>query len=102
MHRWDWPADRAGEVQRIRPGGALILEGCGAFLAGRASPDAIRVWLDAPYAERRERALARDRGAFDPYWDGWEADWRRYLVQAGVRGIPTVRVRLGDRAARGA
>ena len=62
----------------------------------------MRVWLDAPYVERRDRALSRDRGAFDPYWDGWEADWRRYLDQAGVRRTPAIRVRLGDRAQRGA
>ncbi|GGI47237.1 para-aminobenzoate synthetase [Agromyces flavus] len=102
VHRWDWLADRGGGVQRVRPGRALVVDGCGAFRAGRDRPDAIRVWVDAPYIERRERALARDRGAFDPYWDEWEADWRRYLVRAALNEHAVIRVRLGDRAARGA
>ena len=102
LRRWDWDADAPGAVERLAPGGPLVVEGCGAFLAGSARPDAVRVWLDAPYDERRDRALARDRGAFDPYWDGWEADWRRYLDQAGVRRTPAIRVRLGGRAQRGA
>ncbi|MFE5671893.1 hypothetical protein ACFQ58_09840 [Agromyces sp. NPDC056523] len=95
VHRWDWLADGPAGVHRIRPGGPVVIDGCGAFLAGRERPDAIRVWLDAPHAERRERALARDCGAFDPYWDGWEADWRRYLGQARLREESVVRVRLG-------
>lgn len=102
LHRWDWHADRPAPVERRPPGRPLVIDGCGAFLAGAGRPDAVRVWLDAPYAERRDRALARDRGAFDPYWDDWEADWRRYLDQAGVRRTPAIRVRLGERAQRGA
>jgi hypothetical protein len=102
VRRWDWLADRPGGVHRMPPRGALVVDGCGAFLAGRDRPDAIRVWVDAPYVERRERALARDGGAFDPYWEGWEADWRRYLGQSRPVERSVIRVRLRGRAARGA
>ncbi|WP_344369220.1 ATP-binding protein [Agromyces tropicus] len=95
FEQWDWFEDRWGTTRRLRPGTALVLEGCGAFLAGRARPDAIRVWLDAPLATRRERALVRDAGAFDPHWDAWEADWRRYRGQSGAARVPAIRVRLG-------
>jgi hypothetical protein len=102
VHRWDWVADRAGADAWIPPGAPMVIDGCGAFLAGRGRGDAVRVWLDAPYAERRDRALSRDRGAFDPYWEGWEADWRRYLGQVRADRVPAVRVRLGRPGQRGA
>jgi hypothetical protein len=98
VHRWDWDADRSGRIGRFPPG-PTIVEGCGAFLAGFGRPDAVRVWMDAPYAVRRRRALDRDRGGFDPHWEAWEADWRRYLGGAGVGPAGRVAVRLGDRVA---
>ena len=33
--RWDWARDRPGALERVHPGRALIIEGCGAFAAGR-------------------------------------------------------------------
>lgn len=94
VHRWDWSADRPGALERMPPGRPLVVEGCGAFLAGDRRPDAIRVWLDAPYVVRRRRALERDRGAFDPHWEAWEADWRRHLLRAPADRWPALRVRL--------
>jgi hypothetical protein len=96
VHVWDWPADRPGPLERMPPGGALVVEGCGAFLAGEHRSDAVRVWVDAPYAIRRRRALERDLGAFDPHWDAWEADWRRHLARARDGRRPDLRVRLTD------
>ncbi|MGR0219353.1 hypothetical protein [Agromyces sp. ZXT2-6] len=96
VHRWDWLADRPGALRRMTPGRALIVEGCGAFQVGRCRPDAIRVWLDAPYAIRRRRALERDRGAFDPHWEEWEADWRRHRLRTAAHRSPALRVRLAD------
>ncbi|MGR2751542.1 ATP-binding protein [Agromyces arachidis] len=93
IHRWDWFGDRPGAIERVRPGG-IVVEGCGAHLAGRHRSDAVRVWLDAPAAARRHRALERDGGAFDPYWDAWEADWRRYVLQTDARRASGMRVRL--------
>lgn len=95
-HRWDWPADRPGDLERMPPGGPLVVEGCGAFHAGGHGPDAVRVWVEAPYAIRRRRALERDHGAFDPHWDAWEADWRRHLMRAGGGRRPDLRVRLAE------
>ncbi|PDQ35108.1 MAG: hypothetical protein B5766_07785 [Candidatus Lumbricidophila eiseniae] len=81
--RWDWREDRAGAQQMVRPGGALIVEGCGAFaaVAGVASAAQLRVWVEAGPADRQRRALARDGGAFDPYWDTWQQQWQRYLAR---------------------
>ncbi|WP_430645382.1 ATP-binding protein [Agromyces sp. GXS1127] len=94
LDRWDWDGDRPGGTHRRPPGRPLVLEGCGAFLAGTGAPDAVRVWLDAPYATRRDRALGRDSGAFDAFWAGWESDWRRYRRQSGADREDAIRVRL--------
>lgn len=96
VHVWDWPSDRPGDREGMPPGGPLVIEGCGAFLAGEHRPDAVRVWVDAPYAIRRRRALERDLGAFDPHWDAWEADWRRHRVRTGGGRRADLRVRLAD------
>ncbi len=91
--RWDWERGRIGAVERARPGRALIVEGCGAFAAGAAAPDAVRVWVEASDGVRKRRALDRDSGRFDPYWELWERQWRRYLRRASPQRSATVRVR---------
>ena len=93
--RWDWAGDRVGAIERIRPGGALLIEGCGAF-AATAPVDAVRVWVEASPRVRKRRALERDAGAFDPYWDLWERQWRRYVARAAPAIGADVRVRVAD------
>ena len=34
---------------------------------------ALRVWVDAPTALRKERALSRDGETYAPHWDRWAA-----------------------------
>lgn len=91
--RWDWAAGRVGGVERDRPGRALIVEGCGAF-AAVDSADAVRVWVEASVEVRKRRALDRDAGAFDPYWDLWERQWRRYVTRTAPARRADVRVRV--------
>ena len=93
--RWDWANDRPGAQEHVPPGGALIVEGCGAFAAGASARSALRIWVDAPDALRRRRALDRDGGAYDPYWDMWDRQWRRYVH----RTAPTARADVRLRAA---
>lgn len=94
---WDWVADVPGPVRTIAPGCTLIVEGCGAF-AATAGASALRIWVDAGDEDRRRAALARDRGSFDPYWEMWDAQWRRHTARTGasaaradllVRGLST-------------
>ena len=106
--RWDWRAGRPAAIENVRPGGSLIIEGCGAFATGAPDRPAVRVWVGAADGVRRRRALDRDAGAFDSYWDVWERQWRRYVQRtdparsadlvllATARGIEPGRV---DRAA---
>jgi hypothetical protein len=91
--RWDWVNDRPGAHERLGPGGALIIEGCGAFAAGAAARSAVHVWVDAPDALRRRRALDRDGGAYDPYWDMWDRQWRRYSRRTAPAARADLRLR---------
>lgn len=91
--RWDWARDRPGRLERVRPAGSgLIVEGCGAFTAGGAAIDAVRVWVDAPDATRKRRALQRDDGAYDPFWNLWERQWRRHVRRTSPERLATVRL----------
>jgi hypothetical protein len=91
--RWDWDRDRPGGLERVRPGRSLIIEGCGAFGAGGASSDAVRVWIEAPDALRKRRALDRDGGAYDPFWNVWERQWRRYVHRLAPERSAVLRLR---------
>lgn len=77
--RWDWAGDRPGEPVVLAPVAPLVVEGCGAFEAVEGRTGVVRVWLRAADDTRRTRALARDEGRFDPYWELWETEWRRYV-----------------------
>lgn len=91
--RWDWARARPGRLERLRPGGPLIVEGCGAFVVGAGAPEALHVWLDAPDALRKRRALDRDDGAYDSFWELWEHQWRRYLHRTSPERRADLRMR---------
>lgn len=94
--RWDWGRSRPGVLEHLQPGGPLIIEGCGAFAVGEGVRTAVRVWVDAPDALRKRRALDRDHGAYDPFWDLWERQWRRYVHRVSPECRADVRVRARD------
>lgn len=96
-HRaWDWALDRPAVVTSLRPGNALVIEGCGAHgTAAGASRNTVRVWLDAHDAVRRDRALSRDAGAFDPYWELWDHQWQRYERRLAAAAGEVITVRMG-------
>ncbi|MGW9629250.1 ATP-binding protein [Agromyces sp. NPDC055520] len=91
--RWDWAAGDVGSIEQSRPGRVLIIEGCGAF-AATSSVAAVAVWVEASTRVRKRRALERDSGAFDPYWDLWERQWRRYVARTAPARRADVRVRV--------
>lgn len=94
--RWNWARSTPGVRERLHPGVSLIVEGCGAFAVAEGMPGAVRVWVDAPDALRKRRALDRDRGAYDPFWDLWERQWRRYVRRTSPERRADVRVRARD------
>lgn len=92
--RWDWADDAPGTLERMPPGRPLIVEGCGAFAAGAHLRTALRVWVTGPDDLRRRRALDRDDGGFDEYWDLWETEWRRHVARTRPDRRADVRLRM--------
>jgi len=56
------------------------VEGCGTLTAATVPLADLRVWLDADDDVRKVRALARDRGGFDPFWDIWQEQFERFVA----------------------
>ena len=66
-------------------GHPLIVEGCGCLTPDSARLADLRVWLDADDEVRKRRALARDKGGFDEYWDLWQGQWEAHLLRSTPR-----------------
>jgi uridine kinase len=71
--RYDWAAGRRAEPLPLDPPDVLIVEGVGAGARRAAAFESVLVWLEAPAAVRKQRALDRDGETFAPYWDLWAA-----------------------------
>jgi len=114
--RWDWPADRPGAPRPLAPSGLLLVEGIGCGARAAAPYLAATLWVEAPAAVRRARALARDGATYAPHWDRWAAQEDAYLaverprnradlVVDGTADVPdpagSLRVAPGRRAAAG-
>ncbi|MET1037783.1 MAG: 4-amino-4-deoxy-L-arabinose transferase [Aeromicrobium sp.] len=69
--RWDWQRGAPGPLLRVPPTRLLILDGVGSGAAAIRPHLSLLIWVDAPAAVRKERALARDGGTYAPYWDMW-------------------------------
>ncbi len=82
---WDWERGRPGAFVRVEPSTHLLLEGCGALVPPALGYAALRVWLDAPAALRRERALSRDGEPYAPHWARWAAQEDAVYAAANPR-----------------
>lgn len=79
--RWDWKADRPGDVLMLDPDRYLVLDGCGSGARALRPFLSLLVWVDAPAEVRHARAMARDGDVYEPWWDVW-ADQERALFSA--------------------
>jgi uridine kinase len=71
--RYDWITRTWGAPTPLDPPELLIVEGVGAGARRAAVFESLVVWLEAPDAVRKKRALGRDGETFTPYWDYWAA-----------------------------
>ncbi|GAA2407350.1 hypothetical protein GCM10010191_14590 [Actinomadura vinacea] len=90
LRRYDWHRDSYGPEEEIPPAPVLIVEGVGA--AWRGSPAAYRIWIDAPRALRRARALERDGAEYAAAWDAWSELERRHFAADGTLARADLRV----------
>jgi hypothetical protein len=78
--RWDWDTSQPADWVDVDPVRPILVEGCGALTLRTGLLATCRVWLELDESARKARALARDNGGYDPYWDIWASQellhWR--------------------------
>ncbi len=83
--RWDWSRSRPAGLRPVPATPRLVLEGAGAGALPAGAYAAVLVWLEAPDAVRKARALGRDGEVFARAWDRWAAQEERLLARDPVR-----------------
>lgn len=84
--RWDWTCETEAEWHPLDPELPIVVEGCGALSRANRALASFGIWVDAPAAERRRRALERDPD-FAPHWKRWAAQERAHLVREHPRAL---------------
>ena len=79
--RWDWDISQPADWVGVDPARPILVEGCGALTLASSPLATCRVWLELDESLRKARALARDKGGYDPYWDTWAAQERAHWQQ---------------------
>ena len=83
--RYDWDLASFAEWHDLPVPSALVLEGSGSArraLGGRAS---LVVFVEAPWAIRLERGLARDGIELTDEWHRWQANESRHFIEEHTR-----------------
>ncbi|NRQ51188.1 hypothetical protein [Aeromicrobium stalagmiti] len=83
--RWSWVRDEPVSELRVPPAPLLLLDGVGSGAATIRPYLSLLIWLDAPAAVRKARALARDGETYAPHWNRWAAQEDRLLAVEHTR-----------------
>ena len=89
---WDWEKHYDGDARVTLPAEIVIIEGVGAAAAEARPLLSAVIWADSPDDVRRTRALDRDGGTYEPFWDQWAAQEDEWLAGDDVPGQADVRV----------
>ena len=92
---WDWAAGRPGRAVAVPAAPLLVVEGVGAGALACAPYVGVLVWVTAPAALRRSRAVERDGQAYAPHWERWAAQERDHLLRDRTRARADLLVRTG-------
>lgn len=92
--RWDWEANARAEAHAVDPSLPLVVEGSGVLTRAAATLADVGVWVDAPEASRKSRALGRDGDTYRPHWERWAAQEERHQTQNAPHETATVVVSL--------
>ena len=99
--RWDWSVDRVDGSGSLRPGGRLIVEGCGALTSASRPFAGFALLLDVEPGVRRARILRRDPPSALPGHRRWAVQERRRLAREPVSALADLVLRGGVRAPTG-
>ncbi|MFC4587360.1 nucleoside/nucleotide kinase family protein [Sphaerisporangium corydalis] len=83
--RYDWTLEAYAEWHEHPPSAAVVVEGVGSGALAAGPYTSFLVWMEAPLAVRRERALGRDGGTYRPHWERWALQERAYFATDRVR-----------------
>lgn len=89
---WDWEKHYDGDTRVTLPAEIVIIEGVGAAAAEARPLLSAVIWADSPDDVRRTRALDRDGGTYEPFWDQWAAQEDEWLAEDDVPGQADIRV----------
>jgi anthranilate synthase component 1/para-aminobenzoate synthetase len=89
---WDWEKHYDGDVRVTLPAEIVIVEGVGSAAAAARPFLSAVIWADSPEDIRRTRALDRDGGTYEPFWDQWAAQEEQWLRGDDVPGHADVHV----------
>ncbi|WP_062523232.1 (d)CMP kinase [Demequina silvatica] len=85
FRRWDWHASARAERLEVPVDDALVIEGVGvASRAARARASSL-IYVEAPWALRLERGIARDGEGMRAEWERWHIAEDRHLAREGTR-----------------
>jgi hypothetical protein len=88
--RWDWDVGAPAGWHTVAPGGRLIVEGVGTLTAANRALAELGIWVEAPDADRKRRALDRDGETYRPHWDRWAAQEDVFLARHRPRELADV------------
>ena len=83
--RWDWTQGAYAQEHVLGNPPLLVVEGVGAGARAVARYAALLIWVEAPLVERFRRGMARDGGAYLPYWRRWAAQEQVHFTTEGTR-----------------
>lgn len=89
---WDWANHYDGDMRVTLPAEIVIIEGVGAAAAAARPLLSAVIWADSPDEVRRKRALDRDGGTYEPFWEQWAAQEEEWLADDDVPGQADIRV----------
>lgn len=92
--RHDWTVGEPAEAHAVDPALPLIVEGSGVLTATARDLSDVSVWVDAPEASRKRRALARDGELYRPHWDRWAAQEEIHSADHQPGSIATLSLSL--------
>jgi uridine kinase len=84
LRHHDWVTGGDGATYPVPPAPVVVLEGCGAGATVCAPYLSVLVWVDAPEAERYDRAMRRDGEAYRPHWSRWAGQEQEHFAREGT------------------